>query len=88
MLRKILKTTLTVLHKDGEIDCNEYQGKDFDKLEKEICKTCTATNKCNLDLNYNPGCWTPKDHKDVKPKATPEQHKEFVKGVTEHMREE
>ncbi len=39
--KKILKTLLRIIHIDGKIDCNEYQGKDFENLFIEITKTLT-----------------------------------------------
>lgn len=33
-----LKKVLKLLHEDGAIDCNQYQGEDFDNLLKRLEK--------------------------------------------------
>ncbi len=36
--REIVKKVLEELHKDGQLDCNNYQGEDFDELLERIKK--------------------------------------------------
>ena len=63
-MKKVVKKVLESLHKDKVIDCNEYQGKDFDSLlekvakgiqrEKKPCKYYDGMCKCP---HYPTGCF-------------------------------
>ena len=36
-IREIIRLTLRELHRDKVIDCNNYQGLDFDNLYDKVC---------------------------------------------------
>ncbi len=36
IIREVVKVVLVIMHEDKNIDCNEYQGTDFDRLMRKV----------------------------------------------------
>jgi transcription initiation factor IIE alpha subunit len=38
LTKEVMKRTLYLLHEDGVIECNQYQGEEFDRLYRRVMR--------------------------------------------------